>query len=77
MIEEMGIHAPENKKVYDARRKLRVAGFSVLATIRMQRMSQEWNNAKKISESLHRAKNELSMKRESHQRKSEGFAGRR
>lgn len=74
MIAEMGIHAPEPRKVHDARRKIRTAGLAVMATVRMQRMSQEWTKAKKIGESLRRAKNELSMKRDS-QRRREGSLG--
>lgn len=76
MIAEMGIHAPEPNKVHDARRKIRTAGLAVMATVRMQRMSQEWAKAKKIGESLRRAKNELSMKRDS-QRRREGSLGLR
>lgn len=71
MIAEMGINAPEPKKVYDARRKIRTAGLAVMATVRMQRMSQEWTKVKKIGESLRRAKNELAMKRDG-QRRREG-----
>lgn len=76
MIAEMGINAPETKKVHDARRKIRTAGLAVMATVRMQRMSQEWTKAKKIGESLRRAKKELSMKREG-QRRREGSLGLR
>jgi len=42
-----------------------------VATVRMQRMSQEWGKARIIGEVLRRAKNELSMKRDS-QRRREG-----
>lgn len=69
MIAQMGIQAPEPKRFYDARRKIRTAGLAVMATIRMQHMSQEWSKARKIGESLRRAKNELSMKRDSQRRR--------
>ncbi|KAH8693003.1 putative spindle-pole body protein [Talaromyces proteolyticus] len=64
MIAQMGIKAPESSKLHDARRKLRTAGLMVVATIRMQRMTQEWRWARKVGEGLHRAKNELIRKRD-------------
>lgn len=73
MITQMGVQPPEPKKLHDTRRKLRTAGLAVIATVRMQRMSQEWSKARKLGEGLRRAKSELLRRRESQLRR-EGSA---
>lgn len=69
MIAEMGIRAPDRKKMGDPRRKLRTVISAVMATVRMKNMSQEWSKARKIGDGLRRAKSELIKRRESQRRK--------
>ncbi|KAL1967585.1 hypothetical protein VTN77DRAFT_3100 [Rasamsonia byssochlamydoides] len=63
MIAQMGVKAPERKKLHDARRKLKTAGLAIIATVRMQRMSEEWSKARKLGEGLRRAKSEVLLRR--------------
>lgn len=65
MISEMGVQARDRNPVRTPRRKLRSAISLVVATLRMQRMSQEWSTSKKLGEGLKRAKSEMLKRRES------------
>ncbi|GAD96838.1 hypothetical protein ATEG_01542 [Paecilomyces variotii No. 5] len=69
MITELGIRAPDRKKMRDPRRKLRTVVSAVMATVRMKNMSQEWSKARKIGDGLRRAKSELVKRRDSLRRK--------
>lgn len=65
MISEMGVQAMDRNPVRTPRRKFRSAISLVIATVRMQRMGQEWSKAKKLGEGLKRAKSEMLRRRES------------
>lgn len=65
MISEMGVQARDRNPIRTPRRKFRSAVSLVIATVRMQRMGQEWSKAKKLGEGLKRAKSEMLKRRES------------
>ncbi|KAJ5574175.1 uncharacterized protein N7459_008602 [Penicillium hispanicum] len=65
MITEMGVQARDRTAVRSPRRKLRSAISLVVASVRMQKMGQEWRRTKKLGEGLKRAKNEMLKRRES------------
>jgi hypothetical protein len=65
MISEMGVQARDRNPTRTPRHKLKTAISLVMATVRMQRMGQEWRQTKKIGEGLKRAKSELLKRRES------------
>lgn len=65
MITDMGVHARDHNQARNPRGKLRSAISLVVATVRMQRMGQEWRRAKKLGEGLKRAKSEMLRRRES------------
>jgi hypothetical protein len=74
MIAEMGVKTPsastfKKENPLNARCKLRSVAFMVLASVRMQKMSQNWSRARKIGEGLRRAKGEVLRRRESAMRK--------
>jgi hypothetical protein len=71
MIAEMGI-TPE-VSFREKKPSIRTVAFAIISTIRMQKMKQEWDQHKKIHESL--VKKLESMKRG--QRRSDGTAARR
>ncbi|KAF5858414.1 hypothetical protein ETB97_004409 [Aspergillus alliaceus] len=64
MISEMGVKPRDRGLLRSPRQKLKTAVFMVKATVRMQRMSQEWKRTKKIGDGLKRAKNEMLKRRE-------------
>ncbi|KAJ5174815.1 uncharacterized protein N7482_000692 [Penicillium canariense] len=65
MITEMGVQARDRNPMRTPRRKFKSAISLVLATVRMQRMGQEWRLTKKLGEGLKRAKSEMLKRRES------------
>lgn len=65
MITEMGVPARDRTTVHSPRRRLRSAISLVVASVRMQKMGQEWRRTKKLGEGLKRAKNEMLKRRES------------
>jgi Pericentrin-AKAP-450 domain of centrosomal targeting protein len=65
MINEMGVQARDRNPARSALGKFRSAISLVIATVRMQRMGQEWRRTKKIGEGLKRAKTEMLKRRES------------
>lgn len=65
MISEMGVQARDRNPARTPRRKLRSAISLVVATVRMQRMGQEWSKTKQLGEGLKRAKSEMLKRRES------------
>ncbi|KAJ6115709.1 hypothetical protein N7523_006126 [Penicillium sp. IBT 18751x] len=65
MISDMGVQSRDRNPVRTPRRKLRSAISLVVATVRMQKMGQEWSRAKKLGEGLKRAKSEMLKRRES------------
>lgn len=65
MISDMGVQSRDRDPVRTPRRKLRSAISLVVATVRMQKMGQEWSRAKKLGEGLKRAKSEMLKRRES------------
>ncbi|KAN0069814.1 hypothetical protein V8E54_012120 [Elaphomyces granulatus] len=68
MIAKMGVEHPEREKFHDARRKFRIAILTVIASVRMQRMKEQWGKAQKLSEGLRRAKGEVLKRRETQRR---------
>ena len=72
MINEMGVRARHRVTGHSPRRKLRSAISLVIATIRMQKMGQEWTRTKKLGDGLKRAKLEMLKRRES---SSKGLSG--
>jgi hypothetical protein len=65
MISDMGVQPRDRDRVRTPRRKLRSAISLVVATVRMQKMGQDWSRAKKLGEGLKRAKSEMLKRRES------------
>ncbi|KAJ5094463.1 hypothetical protein N7456_010324 [Penicillium angulare] len=65
MINEMGVQSRDRNPARSARGKFRSAISLVIATVRMQKMGQEWRRTKKIGEGLKRAKSEMLKRRES------------
>lgn len=68
MITEMGVQGRERNQAQTPRQKLRSAISLVVATVRMQRMGQEWRRTMKLGEGLKRAKGELLKRRDSSNR---------
>lgn len=68
MITEMGVNARDRNHARNPRSKFRSAISLVVATVRMQRMGQDWRRAKKLGEGLKRAKSEMLKRRESSSR---------
>lgn len=70
MIANMGVKPPATKKkAPDLRRKLRAAAITVIASVRMRKLSQEWNKVRKVGDSLKKAKVETLRKRDSTRKK--------
>lgn len=68
MISEMGVQARDRNTTRSPRSKFRSAISLVIASVRMQKMGQEWRRTKKLGEGLKRAKSEMLKRRESSSR---------
>jgi hypothetical protein len=70
MIANMGVKPREaKKKTPNLRRKLRTVALTVMASVRMRKLSQEWSKVRKVGDSLKKAKVETLRKRDSLRRK--------
>ncbi|KAJ6166483.1 hypothetical protein N7470_001930 [Penicillium chermesinum] len=65
MISEMGVQSRDRTSTRTPRSKFRSAISLVVASVRMQKMGQEWRRTKKLGEGLKRAKSEMIKRRES------------
>lgn len=63
MIAAMGVKARADVARSSPRRRLKTAMCAVLATVRMQRMSQEWKKTRRLGEGLQRAKSDVLKRR--------------
>jgi Pericentrin-AKAP-450 domain of centrosomal targeting protein len=68
MITKMGVKHPDLGNFHDARRKFRTVVLAVIATVRMQRVKEQWDKARKLGEGLRRAKGEVLKRRETQRR---------
>ena len=68
MITKMGVKHPGLGNFHDARRKFRTVILAVIATVRMQRVKEQWDKARKLGEGLRRAKGEVLKRRETQRR---------